>query len=103
VDIYARALVDEQLEGPVNAVVPEAVRQEEFASELAGVLRRPALLPTPSLGPRDLPGQQGMQELALANQRVVPARLDALGHRFRRPRLEDSLRHELGRQREAGR
>ncbi|GEK80240.1 TIGR01777 family oxidoreductase [Agrococcus baldri] len=103
VDVYARALVDERMRGPVNAVVPDAVRQEEFAAELAGVLRRPAIVPTPSLGPRVLLGQQGMQELALANQRVVPERLAALGHRFRRPRLEDALRHQLGRQREAGR
>lgn len=103
VDIYARALVDEQVEGPVNAVSPEAVRQEEFAAELAGVLRRPAVLPTPSIGPRILLGQQGMQELALANQHVVPEALAALGHRFRRPRLENALRHQLGRQREAGR
>lgn len=103
VDIYARALVDERLEGPVNAVVPEAVRQEEFAAELAAVLHRPAMLRTPSLGPRVLLGQQGMHELALANQKVVPGKLAALSHRFRRPRLEDALRHQLGRQREAGR
>ncbi|WP_072314480.1 TIGR01777 family oxidoreductase [Agrococcus sp. Marseille-P2731] len=103
VDIYVRALVDAHLEGPVNAVAPEPVRQEEFASVLASVLHRPALLPTPALGPRILLGQQGMQELALANQHVVPEVLAAIGHRFRRPRLEDALRHQLGRQREAGR
>ncbi|WP_306233162.1 TIGR01777 family oxidoreductase [Agrococcus beijingensis] len=103
VDIYARALVDERLEGPINAVAPEPVRQAEFAAELAAALHRPAVLRTPSLGPRVLLGHQGMQELALADQRVVPARLTELGHRFRRPRLEDAFRHQLGRQREAGR
>jgi hypothetical protein len=103
VDVYARALTDERLEGPVNAVAPEPVRQQQFASALAAALHRPALLPTPSLGPRVLLGHQGMQELALANQRVVPAKLAALGHRFRHAELEDALRHQLGRQREAGR
>ncbi|WP_343921048.1 DUF1731 domain-containing protein [Agrococcus citreus] len=44
-----------------------------------------------------------MRELALANQRVLPTRLDELGHRFRRPVLEDALRHQLGRMRAAGR
>ncbi|WP_405219322.1 TIGR01777 family oxidoreductase [Agrococcus sp. Ld7] len=103
VDVYARAIFDDRVEGPVNAVSPQAVRQEEFAAELAGVLHRPAVLPTPSIGPRLLLGQQGMQEVALANQHVVPEALAALDHRFRRPRLEDALRHQLGRQREAGR
>lgn len=103
IDIYARALVDDRLAGPVNAVSPEAVRQEEFAAELAGVLHRPAMLPTPAIGPRILLGEQGMHELALADQHVVPEALAALGHRFRRPRLEDALRHQLGRRREAGR
>lgn len=103
VDIYARALVDAQLEGPVNAVAPDAVRQEQFAAELAGVLHRPSMMRTPALGPRVLLGQQGAQELALANQHVVPAKLASADHRFRRPRLEDALRHQLGRQQEAGR
>jgi uncharacterized protein len=103
VDIYARALTDERLEGPVNAVAPEPVRQQQYATALAAALHRPALLPTPSLGPRVLLGHQGMQELALADQRVVPTKLAALGHRFRHPDLEDALRHELGRQRRAGR
>lgn len=103
VDIYARALFDDRLEGPVNAVAPEPVRQRWYASALAAALHRRALLPTPSLGPRVLLGHQGMQELALANQRVEPAKLEALGHRYRHPELEDALRHQLGRQREAGR
>lgn len=103
VDIFARALVDDRMRGPINAVAPEPVRQRDFATTLASVLRRPALLPTPALGPRVLLGEQGMRELALANQRVVPARLNELGHRFRRPVLEDALRHQLGRMRAAGR
>lgn len=103
VDIFARALVDDRVSGPINAVAPEPVRQRDFAAILAAVLHRPALLPTPAIGPRVLLGEQGMRELALANQRVVPARLDELGHRFRRPVLEDALRHQLGRMRAAGR
>lgn len=103
VDIYHRALVDERMSGPVNAVAPGAVRQGEYARTLARVLHRPALLPTPALGPRAVLGEQGMRELALADQRVVPARLQELGHRFRRPVLEQSLRHQLGRMAEIGR
>lgn len=96
-DIYLRALVDPALVGPVNATAPHPLRNTDYTGTLARVLRRPALLPAPSLGPRLLLGDEGATELALANQRVIPARLDVLGHRFRHPRLEPALRHLLGR------
>jgi uncharacterized protein len=97
VDVYHRALWDTDLSGPVNAVAPEPIRNVDYTRVLAHVLRRPALLPVPPLGPAALLGQQGARELALANQRVLPARLLQAGHRFRRPDLEHTLRHLLGR------
>jgi uncharacterized protein len=54
------------------------------------------VVPVPSLGPRLLLGEQGARELAAANQRVVPAKLATLDHRFRRSKLIDTLTHELG-------
>ncbi|OBI87829.1 TIGR01777 family oxidoreductase, partial [Mycobacterium asiaticum] len=97
IDIYHRGLWDTDLSGPVNAVAPQPVRNSEYTSTLARVVRRPAVLPVPPLGPRVLLGEQGARELALANQRVSPARLVAAGHQFRRPDLESALRHLLGR------
>ncbi|OBK15709.1 TIGR01777 family oxidoreductase [Mycobacterium asiaticum] len=97
VDIYHRGLWDTNLSGPVNAVAPQPVRNSEYTRTLARVVHRPAVLPVPSLGPRILLGAQGARELALANQRVSPARLVDAGHRFRQPDLESSLRHLLGR------
>ena len=95
-DVYHRALYDVRLSGPVNAVAPEPVRNADYTRALAGVLHRPARVPVPSLGPRLLLGEQGARELAEANQRVVPTKLDTLGHRFRRSTLTDALAHELG-------
>lgn len=99
VDVYHRGLWDTGLSGPVNAVAPQPVRNAEYTRTLARVLRRPAVLPVPSLGPRVLLGAQGARELALASQRVLPARLNEVGHRFRRPDLDAELRHLLGRTR----
>jgi hypothetical protein len=99
VDVYHRALWDETLSGPVNAVAPEPVRNIEYTHTLARVLRRPAVLPVPSLGPRLLLGEQGARELACANQRVLAENLVAAGHRFRQPDLDQALRHLLGRAR----
>ena len=96
-DVYYRAIYDDRLSGPVNAVGPEAVRNSEYTRELARVLHRPALIPVPSLGPRLVLGEQGARELAEASQRVVPSKLLSVGHRFRHPDVADALAHQLGR------
>ena len=96
IDVYHRALVDAGLSGPVNAVAPQSVRNADYTRSLAGVLRRPAVLPVPAAGPALLLGTQGARELAMASQRVVPGRLIEAGHRFRRPDLEQCLSHQLG-------
>ncbi|RPF22361.1 TIGR01777 family oxidoreductase [Myceligenerans xiligouense] len=101
VDVYHRALYDSALAGPVNAVAPEPVRNGAYAATLARVLRRPAVLPVPGLGPRLLLGPEGARELAEASQRVSPAVLESRGHRFRHAELEPALRHLLGRVRPA--
>ncbi|MFB7878889.1 TIGR01777 family oxidoreductase [Nocardia sp. NPDC056064] len=97
VDVYHRALWDDSLAGPVNAVAPNPVRNTEYTATLAHVLHRPALLPVPSFGPALLLGRQGARELAEANQRVSPHRLSTADHVFRTPDLEQTLRHLLGR------
>jgi uncharacterized protein (TIGR01777 family) len=97
VDTYYRGLWDTALSGPVNAVAPEPVRNVDYTRTLAHVLRRPAMLPVPLLGPRLLLGDQGARELACASQRVIPAKLQQAGHRFRHPDLDQALRHLLGR------
>jgi uncharacterized protein len=97
VDIYHRALFDADLSGPVNAVAPAPVRNSEYARTLARVLKRPALLPLPDLGPRLILGEEGSHELAQAGQNVRSERLQQSGHHFRHADLEDSLRHQLGR------
>ncbi|ORW94254.1 nucleoside-diphosphate sugar epimerase [Mycobacterium sp. IEC1808] len=97
VDVYHRAVWDTGLSGAVNAVAPQPVRNSEYTRTLAHVVRRPAMLPVPSLGPRLLLGEQGARELACASQKVVPHKLTAAGHRFRQPDLDTALRHLLGR------
>jgi uncharacterized protein (TIGR01777 family) len=96
-DVYLRAVTDPALTGPVNAVAPVPVRNCEYASTLGRVLRRPALIPVPPVGPRLLLGAEGARELAQASQRVSPAVLARAGHPFRYPELEGALRHVLGR------
>jgi NAD dependent epimerase/dehydratase family enzyme len=85
------ALVTEALSGPVNLVSPHPVRNREFAKTLGRVLRRPAVLPTPTAPLRLVFGSQFVEEVLLASQRAVPSRLLASGYRFRFPELEPAL------------
>jgi uncharacterized protein len=95
-DVFGRALADDQVVGPLNAVAPGAVTNAEYASTLARVMRRPARLTVPAFGPRMLLGAEGARDMVQASQRVAPARLAAAGHVFRHPSLETCLRHQLG-------
>ncbi|MBL1076406.1 TIGR01777 family oxidoreductase [Nocardia sp. 2] len=100
IDTYHRALWDTELAGPVNAVAPNPMTNAEYTRVLADVLNRPAVLPVPSFGPRLLLGSEGVRELALASQRVLPGRLLDARHHFRHPTLDAALRHVLGRARD---
>lgn len=96
IDIYYRAIVDDRITGPINAVAPNAVRNKDYTTALAAAVHRPAIVPVPSIGPQLVLGSQGAQELALANQHVVPARLIELEHPFRMTEVGEVLRHQLG-------
>jgi uncharacterized protein (TIGR01777 family) len=96
IDVYYRALYDGRLTGPVNAVAPNPVRNVDYTASLARTMHRPAVLPVPAFGPRLLLGSQGARELAEANQRVVPGKLQNAGHRFRQPVIGEALAHQLG-------
>lgn len=95
-DIYIRSLFDPALEGPVNATAPNPVTNAEMTDTLAKVLRRPAVLPIPAIGPQILLGKQGAEELALADQMVLPRKIVERGHTFRYPHISQALAHEVG-------
>jgi hypothetical protein len=90
------ALFTPGLRGPVNAVAPQAVRQEELARTLGRVLSRPAVLPLPGAVVRALFGEMG-QEVLLAGAHVRPEVAERHGFPFCQPALEPALRFTLGR------
>jgi uncharacterized protein (TIGR01777 family) len=89
VEVILRAIRDERLRGPVNAIAG-SVRNTEFTDALARALHRPALLPVPAFGIRALMGQMA-DEALLASQRAEPARLREIGHVFHHPTLDTAL------------
>jgi uncharacterized protein (TIGR01777 family) len=83
------ALGNTALSGPVNVVAPESVDMRSFCAALGGALSRPSWLPVPALALRAALGE--MADMILTGQRVVPAKLLALGYRFRYPALVPAL------------
>jgi len=90
------AIVTDSLQGPINAVAPQAVTNQEFTKTLGKVLGRPTVVPLPAFATRVMFGEMA-DELLLASARVQPAKLLASGYRFRYPELEGALRHLLAR------
>lgn len=92
VRLYRLAIDDESLEGALDAVAPEQLRQRDAARIFGQVLRRPALVPTPGFALRLMLGEQA--DLVLHGQRAVSRKLDGFEFRYRglRAALEDALR-----------
>jgi uncharacterized protein (TIGR01777 family) len=84
------------LRGPVNVVAPHPVSNAEFTRTLAAVLHRPAIFPMPETAVKALFGEMGTT-LLLSSQRVIPAKLEATGYRFKFPDLKPALEHLLRR------
>lgn len=95
-DMFVRAALDSEWQGAINGVSPQPVLNRDYVDALGALLHRPTFIPIPSVGPALLLGKEGARELALANQKVVPSRLENLGHVFRYPELKPALAHELG-------
>ncbi|MDI3297824.1 MAG: TIGR01777 family oxidoreductase [Bacillota bacterium] len=89
------ALEEERVEGPLNAVAPEPVRQRELARLIGRFLGRPAWFPAPAPLLRLALGEMA-EALLLSGQRALPARALALGYRFRYARPEAALEELLG-------
>ena len=85
------------IRGAVNATTPYPVPNSTFTGTLGRVLNRPTLVPIPSLAVKALFGEMGTETL-LASARVRPAVAEETGFVFAYPGLEESLRHQLGRE-----
>ena len=88
--------VYDYVRGPVNAVRTGP----RHSGGVRGGTRRssppPGPVPTPGFVTELVLGRDGAKELALADQKVVPERLQETGYQFAQPTLADCLEEELG-------
>ena len=87
-------LAREDLRGVFNATAPAPVTSRDFATALGAVLHRPAVLPVPAPVLRLAFGE--MSTLLLTGQRVVPARAEREGYRFRFADIRSALAEAVG-------
>ncbi len=90
-------LLTSSVSGPVNLTAPVPVTNAELTTTLAGVLHRPAVVPTPRFGPTLLLGKELATALLYSSAKVLPTVLQADGYRFVHPTLEVALRAILDR------
>ena len=92
---FAHVALTDTAEGPFNLVAPRPVTQRGFAETLGRVLHRPAVVPTPALGPKLLLGAVGYDQMIDTDQRVSAAKLADSGLWFAQGTLSEALRHAL--------
>jgi hypothetical protein len=91
IGIMRYALDSVDVNGVMNVVAPQPVRNAEFAQELARAMHRPALFPAPAFALRLALGAEMADSLLLVSERVEPARLTDLKYRFLHSDLHSGL------------
>jgi len=90
IGVIQHAITNSELTGPVNAVAPDAVTNEEFTSALGSALHRPTIFPVPGFAVHLLLGEMA-DELLLSSARVTPEKVLASGYAFKHPHLQPTL------------
>ena len=89
-------LIDGDVEGPVNLVAPNPVRQKEFATALGSVLHRPAVVPAPKFAVNIRLGKELAGAIGYSSQRVAPTVLSGVGFAFADTEVTKALETVLG-------
>lgn len=90
VNLVLWALKEQTVRGPLNAVAPAPVRNQDFTRALEGILGCPAVFTIPAWALRLAMGDAA--EIALMSQRVVPRAAVNAGFPFRYPHVADALK-----------
>ena len=93
--LIQHVLETDSLSGPVNATAPHPVTNREFSRTLGRVLGRPSFVRTPRFAIKCALGEAA--DVVLKGQRVLPAKAEQSGYRFKFPDLEAALRDLLSR------
>ncbi len=94
VSLLMLAIESSAMEGPLNAVAPHPVRNEEFTKVLAAALHRPAVFAVPAFALKVMYGE--MAEVVLGSQKVLPKAPEQYGFQWKYPQLSGALAEIVG-------
>jgi uncharacterized protein (TIGR01777 family) len=80
--------------GVFNLTTPNPVRMKDLCEQIGRILKKPCLLPIPALALRLVFGKMA-DEILIADQRVIPARLIEAGFNFAFPDIADALEYVI--------
>jgi uncharacterized protein (TIGR01777 family) len=89
VGLTQRVIEDDAAVGPFNLTAPAPVTNAEFTKALGRALHRPTVFAVPAFALRLALGE--LADVLLTGQRALPAKADAIGYRFRYPRIDEAL------------
>ncbi len=90
IGLILKAIEDQAVEGPINAVAPEQVRNKDFTRVLGELLGKPVRMRMPGFLLKTLMGEIG--KAMIFSQKVSCKKVLELGYRFKFPELRDALR-----------
>ena len=90
VGILMKILFEENLEGGINVVSPEPVRNKEFTKLLAKSLKTIAILPVPEIALRLVMGE--MANVILTSQKVLPEKALENNYSFKYKNLNEAFK-----------
>mmetsp|Transcript_1727 Transcript_1727/g.5018 ORF Transcript_1727/g.5018 Transcript_1727/m.5018 type:complete len:383 (-) Transcript_1727:630-1778(-) len=90
VSLIIEALTSDAYSGVYNGTAPNPVRMSELCSQLGTVLGRPSWLPVPDFALQTLLGEGA--GVVLDGQRVLPARAQEAGFKFKFPEVSAALK-----------
>ncbi len=96
-NIYIKAIEDQSMIGPYNAVSPYHVSHKDFMKVLSGIIKRPVLFPpVPSFLVRSILGE--MADLVNKGSRISSQKIKETGYHFIFDNLNDAIKDIINNQ-----
>ena len=93
VNIFIQAIDNKAFNGPINATSPEPITNKVFTKALGKAIAMPTIFPVPTPMLKILFGE--MSSILLADQKVIPKRLQDIGFNFNYPNINQALKNIL--------
>ncbi len=87
--LIIEAIENPKLNGPVNAVAPNPIRNAEFTRAISNSLHRPAVIPVPKFGILALFGE--LSTIMLSSQKISSKKAVESGFTFQFPHIQEAL------------